>query len=1001
MKQIRSLLSLIILFSILNSCEIKTAEIRNLALNRAAYHSTSMDYFQTGHLATDGESSTYWRSNKEEKQSLMIDLGARSVVSGFKINWGEPFAISYKIYISNDSSEPDNWTVVYSTDEGDGDLDEIPISDTKARYVKLETTNSSSDDGYLIKEFGVFGTGGYIHPVEANNMVNENGALYLTNGWKLIKAPFVNGEKLEISSVGYDDSNWLPAKVPGTILASYLDLGAIPDPNYGDQQFQISDSFSRTNYWYRNEIEIPSEFTADQIWINFDGINYDATIYINKILVGSIRGTFAQKKFDISEYVTPGSKAAVAIRLAPPPYPTEIMTKTPDSTTFNLEYGLNSPTWIPAGAWDWIITIRDRNTGIWNDVYLTHSRGVTIENPWVISDLKLPDTTQARLSIQSELVNHSNRVIEGTLKYNIQPGNIELNQKIKLEANETKLVSINPSTHPKLVFNNPYLWWPNGYGNQHLYTMDAQFLTKTEVADTKSIRFGIREFSYEPKPEATILSVNGHRVMAKGGNWGISESMIRFSKEEFKNAIKMHQELNFTMIRNWSGSVADKHFYEFCDEYGILVWDEFWYSGGPKPTDTDLFMDNAITKIKRRRHHASLAVWAGANETELPQPMYDEIPAAIEDLDGTRLYVHQSADGLVRGGGPWVTQDPKFWFGDNARGFMTEVGMTTVPSLESMQEMMPEEDLWPINEMWALHDFIYRSYPNSNVYADQIDQRFGTAKDIEDFTKKAQLLNMEDYKAIYEGFMAKLFDDASAVMVWMSHPAWPSLVWQIYDYYWEPTGAYWGTKKASEPIHILWNPIDENIITVNHSKNDLEQIDAVATIYNLDGSIQSTQQKRIDIEKSSTTNAFTMRYPENVSETHFIKLTLKKGDALLSENFYWRGNEYLNYQALESMETASLLSAATISENGKEKTIQLELTNDSNPVALAIRLKLVQEESGKRVLPAFYEDNYFSLLPGETRTLTITFDERYLQGDSPLIMLEGWNIDDIEVQITN
>ncbi len=989
----------LLIFSCLVSCNSKYEDFKNLALNRKAYHSTAVDYFHTGHLATDGIQETYWQSDKSESQSLIVDLGGQSELSQIKINWGKLYATQFRVSVSNELKKPRTWKEIYFTDAGEGEIDEISIPSTHAQFIKLECFKSSDSNGYQVLELGVIGTGGYKHPNSPPNQLNEDAIFKLTNGWKLIKAPFISSTASKISSVGFQDSKWLPALVPGTVLSSYIDYGAIPDPNYGDQQFQISDSFSRTDYWYRNEIEIPPSFYGDQIWLNFDGINYVAIVYVNGDSLGTIRGTFAQQKFDISRYVSAGEKAAIGVLVSPPPYPTDVMTKTPDSTTFNLEYGLNSPTWIPAGAWDWIVTIRDRNTGIWNDVYITQSNGVSIENPWVITDLKLPDTTSAELEIQSELANHTGELIEGTLRYTIHPGNVTLDQNVVLEAYQSKVISIDQDSHTALKFSNPKLWWPNGYGEQNLYTLKAEFIMGEKTTDTKSIQFGIREFSYEPRPEATILLVNGHRVMARGGNWGISESMIRFKEDDFKNAIKMHKELNFTMIRNWSGSVSDRNFYEYCDKYGILIWDEFWYSGGPTPSDTELFMNNAITKIKNRRHHASLAVWAGANETELPEPLYEQIPSAIEELDGTRLYVHQSAEGLVRGGGPWVTQDPKFWFGENARGFMTEVGMTTVPPIESMREMMPEKSLWPINEMWALHDFIYRSYPHSNVYAEQIDKRFGKAKDLKDFTRKAQLLNMQDYKAIYEGFMAKLFEDASAVMVWMSHPAWPSLVWQIYDYYWEPTGAYWGAKKASEPIHILWNPINEEVIAVNHTNRTLDQVEAIATLYNLDGTMQSSQSQLITVAPASKQSSFEVRYPETLSSTHFIKLTLRKDDQLLSENFYWRGTEYLNYQALEKMENVSISSNATLRKEENAQYIDVTLSNNSTPIALAIRLKLVQKESGKRVLPAYYEDNYFSLLPGEKRTLSIEFDTKYLDGDNPQLLIEGWNIEDQEIQL--
>ncbi len=385
----------------------------------------------------------------------------------------------------------------------------------------------------------------------------------------------------------------------------------------------------------------------------------------------------------------------------------------------------------------------------------------------------------------------------------------------------------------------------------------------------------------------------------------------------------------------------------------------------------------------------------------LPGILYTKIPELIESLDGTRLYVHQSAEGLVRGGGPWVTQDPKFWFGENARGFMTEIGMPCVPPVESMKAMLPEENHWPIDEIWALHDYVYNGYPNTSEYTDAISQRFGEAKNLEDFCKKAQMLNLQDHKAMYEGFMAKLWNDASAVMIWMSHPAWPSTMWQLYDYYWEPTGAYWGVKKASEPINILWNPINEKIIVVNHTKEDLQNIKVEASVLNLDGTEKYNRTTEITALSNTSNDCFKVEFPNDLTSTHFVKLRLTDGEKLLSENFYWRGNKYLDYTDLETMPDVDLETSASIIENDSMIKISAKVKNiqSSGSVALAIRLKLVQENSGKRVLPAYYEDNYFSLIPGDSKKVDIEFDKRYLDGEEPNLIIEGWNIVYEEVEI--
>ena len=644
----------------------------------------------------------------------------------------------------------------------------------------------------------------------------------ISSGWLLQDAARVPQSGEAISSAGFQPAGWHRATVPGTVLTSLVNDGTYPEPLYGENNRpdKISDMLCRTTWWYRTVFAPPAMVTGKSIWLNFDGINYIAEVWLNGHEVGTIKGAFTRGVFDITTNLVAGASNVLAVHILPQPHPGDTHEKTIANGTGpnGGVTGLDGPTFLCSIGWDWIPTIRDRNSGIWQGVTLSHSGPVVLENPYVTSDLPLPRTNTADLTIQFTLRNTTDSPQAGTLGGDI--AGTAFKQAVFLGPKEARTLTLTPATTPSLRLKNPRLWWPNGFGPANLYKLSLAFTVKGAVSDERVVTFGVRKISYSlPGSENLALSVNGVPVIAKGGDWGIDEALKRIPRERLEPAVRMHQLANYTMIRNWVGQSTSEELYDLCDQFGILLWDEFFEphpADGPIPQDVELYLANVRDKILRFRSHPCIALWCARNEGDPPPAIGKGIQKLINELDAGRLYQPSSTSGRgVNSGGPYHWRTPREFY-TWGEAFKTEVGSISVPTLEAIRAMMPSKDWEVINDDWAEHDFCAGAQ-QGDWYPQIIASRYGFPASLADFTRKAQLANYECFRAMYEGRFAKLFHPATGVITWMSHPAQPSFVWQLYSHDLEPNAALYGTRKACEPVHIQLNQGDWHLMVINNS----------------------------------------------------------------------------------------------------------------------------------------------------------------------------------------
>jgi hypothetical protein len=815
---------------------------------------------------------------------------------------------------------------------------------------------------------------------------------------------FVQSEPERISQSGFDDSDWIPAVVPGTVLGSYLAIGAVPDPWFGDQMSQISEEFfSRHDFWYRDGFVIPNKDAGRRLWLELAGINWKADVFLNGNKLGSIAGAFIRGRFDVSEIAKPGATNYLAVLIHhvghPEPGAKKLTHKKLGSPTTNGDLmGYDSPTFLASAGWNWIPIIRGRDIGIWNDVRLETSGEVTVEDPWVSTDELSPDQNRADLSVRAELRNHSASPQSGKLIGTI--GNLEFETNVTVAAKGTLMLALDKSNCPVLSVDHPRLWWPNGYGGQPLYRLNLRFEHAGKVSDEKGVNFGIRKLECRVLNNVLTVFVNGTRILCRGGNWGMAEGMLNCDAAGLDLRVRLHHDANLNMIRNWTGMEGHEAFYDACDRYGILIWDDFWLANpvdGPNPLDHEMFMANVRDKIRRIRGHASLALYCGRNEGEAPADLDEGMREAVNSLDGSRYYLPDSASGVVTGRGPYTVMDVNWYFANRGKTFHSELGIVAIPTIESMRAMMPAEDLWPIGDMWGAHD--YQGTKNSGrspSYTKRVGQRYGRPSGIEDYCRKAQMVNLETAKAMYECLQA---NQGGGVLVWMTQSAWPSLICQLYDHFFEPTAAYFGAKKGCEAVHIFWDSNADEIKAANNTRTNLSGLTAEARVYSLEGKELRHESVPLELSETSVKDCFPITRPTDISPVFFVKLVLRQGQQILSDNFYWSCAKGGSCEALNELPSIKLVAKADQSRNQGDRQIRVQITNPTQNVALAIRLKVQRADSGARVLPVFYSDNYFSLLPGESRTVSVTFKETNLAGAAPRLIAEGWNIPPEEIRI--
>ena len=491
-----------------------------------------------------------------------------------------------------------------------------------------------------------------------------------------------------------------------------------------------------------------------------------------------------------------------------------------------------------------------------------------------------------------------------------------------------------------------------------------------------------------------VILVNGVRIAARGGNWGMDDSRKRVSREHLEPFFRLHRDANLNIIRNWLGQNTEETFYELADEYGMMVWNDFWESTQSynlEAEDPALFLANARDTIEHFRNHPSIVMWCGRNEG-VPQPILNlGLELLVRTLDGTRFYSPSSNQVNLQQSGPYSYQDPSLYYTKLNRGFSVETGTPSMSTLEAFESSTPSEDRWPIDDVWAYHDWHASGNGATAPFMAELEAEFGAATSLADFERKAQMLNYVDHRAIFEGMNANLWAPNSGRLLWMTQPAWPSTMWQILSSDYDTQASFFGSKKACEPVHVQLNLATGQVDVVNTTTEPKTALRVTARVYSLSNKLLFEHTEQQDVAADTVGHGLTLDLAPLLRDgVVLIELTLTDGGGTtLARNLYWRGERSASYRELASLPATAMTMSAEARNDGGETVVTVHLSNPGAAASLANKLTLLGPDKA-RILPAYYTDNYVSLLPGESQTVEIRFPGQAGRKRAE-IALRGWN----------
>ena len=799
-------------------------------------------------------------------------------------------------------------------------------------------------------------------------------------------------------------------------------------------------------YWYRTTFNVPVSDQGRCFQLIFKGINYRAAVWLNgKQIADSTKmaGMFAEYSLDVSKQIKAGSDNVLAVKIYPLDYPGLPATEQLKALGDFFENGGptgdigKNVTMLCSIGWDWIPPVRDRNMGIWLPVYLRTSGSVTIADPKILTSLPdLPDTTKANISLNLRLVNHNKIDENGKLTVIIIPENfkgktLEFSKNVSVTKNSPATIDLNGENTKELNIQNPVLWWPNGYGKPNLYRIKLQYSDITGISDDTSFVFGIRTVSTKAVNVNGFYRrdfyVNEKRMHLTGGAW-VPDMMLNRDSVRYDYEMHLCRNSNINLVRIWGGGVTPcDEFFEAADRHGLLVWSDFWITGDTQgefkgspdwPLEANIFIRNVKSTILRIRNHPSLLVWTGGNEGHARKELYESMRESIITLDGTRPFIPSSSgfaklpsgwngawpDNLPSGvysGGPYTWQDPKIYYSKATAGrdwvFKDETGIPSQPPYNIMSKIIPDLTWdnklpFPLNNSWGYHDACTGN-GRYDLYYKEMVKRYGEASSMEDFCNKMQLMNAVGYQGIFEAAGYKL-NDIGGVLLWKVNSAFPSVVWQVYDWFLMPNAGYYFMQNACEPVHIQLNPSNLKVLAINRTYHTIPGLIAQVDIFGMDSRPIFHEEKNVILSNTEVIETADLSSTlKGASGVNFVVLNLKNNTGkVISHNAYWLSNAG-DYTSLQELQKTNLDIKVLASAKGKsENSWTIQISNNTSRLAFFIRQQLML--GGEEILPSYWSSNYFTLAPSETTTVTVSCPTVKLDGKNPAMKISGLNVNE-------
>ena len=865
--------------------------------------------------------------------------------------------------------------------------------------------------------------------------IHTSTILQLADGWTLQSSGKVAETGDVISKPAYQPKGWYPVAVPTTVMAALVKQKVYPDPDFGMNlrefpgvNYPIGGNFSNyampqdspfaVGWWYRKSFVMPAADKGKTIWADFDGINYRANIWLNGLQIANIQqvaGAWRTYEFNVTDAAHPGAENVLAVEVWAPE---------------KDDLAITFVDWNPAPP--------DKNMGLWQSVNIRSSGPVAVRYPAVISGLTSPANDRAALTVTAQVKNALNKPVQGTLRGEIET--IRFEQEVALGPNEVKDVVFTPDRFSQLQFANPRLWWPKQMGTPNLYSVHLEFAINGHISDTSDSHFGIREITSQLNDQnRRVFTINGKRILIRGGGY-TSDMLLRYDPKQIDDQFRYVQDMGLNTVR-LEGKLESDDFFEKADRLGILVmagWsccDHWEHWSGWSADDYHIAKESLQSQIYRLRSHPSLLMWLNGSDNPPPpdvEQMYLDVekqalwPDPIVSSAAAKPAGFSGVSG-VKMSGPYDYVAPSYWSVDSpahpsstpcaegecggAYGFNTETSPgPAVPPIESLQRFLPKDHLWPIDDYWNYHAG-GGSFRDIHIFTDALNARYGKAENLEDYAFKSQLMTYEGIRAMFEAYSRNKYT-STGVIQWMLNNAWPSLIWHLYDYYLRPGGGYFGAKTAMQPLDPMYGYDDHAVWLVSSQYQDASNLKLTAKVYNLDMTEKLSREETVNAAADTTQKIFAIPEIQGLSPTYFLRLTLQDSSGkIVGSNFYWLSTSpetldweksnwfttptatYADFTALTQLPRIRLNTSSTSERKGADEITTVRVQNPSKNLAFFVRLKVCKGKGGEEILPVLWQDNYISLLPGETRQITATYRASDLGAFKPVVEVSAWNVD--------
>jgi exo-1,4-beta-D-glucosaminidase len=837
--------------------------------------------------------------------------------------------------------------------------------------------------------------------------------LRLKDHWRMQSALTDSSGPEAITQAAFDASRWYETSVPTTIIGALLSNKAYDfDPFLDKNLAKLADARLDRPWWFRHMFTLPPSEKGKRVILSLHGINYTASVWLNGVKIADstqIKGPFRIIQLDITRYIK--TENILALQITRPFNPNR------DGGDLAIDYA------------DWIPYPPDYNAGILNDIDVLTFDKVGVQHPLVTTHFDGPALDVAHLTVDAQVTNYDstqqNVVVRGLIDEHIF-----FKKEVRLAPLETADVTFTPGDFPQLNLKNPRIWWPWQYGKPELNRIALAVTVGGKVSNSLSENFGIREITSRLiNDQSREFIINGRPIMLRGAAWA-PDIFQRRSERREEQQIRLVRDMNMNIIRS-EGKLEDDSFYDLCDRYGILVMTGWMCCGAwqhPEHWDAGervVAMSSDSSVMYWLRNKASLMVWL--NGSDMP-PTDTSLERGYLDIERQLKWpnpVIATADGRaskvsghsgVKMLGPYEWVPPIYWETDarmhfgGAWSFATEISPgPSIPPYESLVKFISRDSLSTTSGDWLYHCGT-GFFATTDIFSRALDARYGQSASIEDFTIKAQAQNYEAERAMMEAYGLHKYNTATGVVQWMLNNPWPSLIWHTFDYYLYPGGAYFGMKKAMEPLHVLYSYKTKEVALINSYLEAFKDLRLDASLYDLDGTRAYDTTLRTDIAADSARACLTLPPGAGLSNTYFLRLQLTDSrGAVRSINWYWLSQRmdeldwhksnwyttpesvYADYTGLQQLPKTALKVSTEPSVLGDSTIHRVRVTNTGKSVAFFVHVRVLKGEGGDDILPAIFSDNYILLAPGEERTIRCSYDTRDAEGAKPHVSVSAWN----------